>query len=212
MAGGKTTADNTGFLGTSYSLENDARFKQMLRDAREVISDFRIPFGLISRDFYRSELAIFKLKGPGQYPPFKNSIRSQYATDKYGQTYKISPKKQVDVTKSPYQLRKQKKYGFDYPLLVASGKLAASITKPNAPFSINQITPLSMLIGTSIPYGIYHQSDAARKKIPLRKFVFIGPEAPTFATSDQQGRLERWLGYVEDYAVKSFIKKGFARA
>lgn len=194
-------------FGTSYVIENDAKFKQTLKDAAEIISDFRVPFGLISRDFYRSEKAIFGLKGPGQYPVFKNSYRVQYEQDGVG-VKKLSAKKQFDVTKSPYQQRKLKKYGFDYPLLVASGRLAASITQPNASGSINLITPLSLVIGTSVEYGIYHQSDKPRSKIPQRKFVFIGPEAPAFATSEQQGRLERWLGYVEDYVIKSYIKKG----
>jgi phage gpG-like protein len=194
-------------LGTSYVLENDARFKQALKDASEVVSDLRIPFGLITRDFYKSERAIFGLKGPGQYPPFKNSHRVQYEQSGVG-VRQLPAKKQFDVTKSPYQQQKIKKWGFDYPLLKASGKLERSITTPNAEGSINIITPLSLVIGTSIPYGIYHQSDSPRSKIPLRKFVFIGPEAPRFATSEQVGRLQRWVGYIEDYCVKSYIKKG----
>jgi len=195
-------------LGTSYVLENDVRFKQMLTNAAKVVQDFRVPFGLISRDFYRSELAIFKLKGPGLYPPFKNSHRVQFETDTYGGVRRLAPKKQFDVSKSEYQQRKLKDRGFDYPLLVASGKLAASITKPNAPGSINIITPLSMVLGTSVSYGIYHQSDEPRHKMPLRKFIFIGPEAPQFANSDQQGRLERWLNYVNDYVLKTLNKEG----
>lgn len=194
----------------SYVLENDAAFKKMLVDAREVISDFRVPFGLISRDFYRSQRSIFKLKGPGQYPAFKNSVRASSLGGGTGQGSRR--RAEVDISKSPYQKRKLRKFGFDYPLLVATGKLAASVTTPNAPGSVNAITKLSFVVGTSIRYGIFHQSDQARSKIPLRKFVFIGPEAPRFATSDQQGRLQRWLGYIEDYAVKQFIKKGFAGA
>lgn len=176
-------------VGISYSLENDRLFKQTLRDASEVVSDLRIPFGLISRDFYKSERAIFGLKGPGLYPPFKGE------KDKDGLT--------------AYQKRKRKKFGFDYPLLVATGALAASITQPSARGSINIITPLSLTIGTSLPHGIYHQSDAPRSKIPLRKFVFIGPEATRFATSEQVGRLERWTKIIEDFVIKSYIKKGF---
>lgn len=191
-------------FSASYVLENDAAFSKTLSDASEVVSDLRVPFGLIGRDFYRSELAIFKLKGPGQYPAFKNSVRVAGPGAKPG-TFGAG----FDVEKSRYQQKKIKRYGFDYPLLVASGRLAASITQPNAPDSVYQVTKLSLTIGTTVPYGIYHQSDAPRKKIPLRKFVFIGPEAPQFATSDQMGRLERWTGYIEDYAVKSFIKKGF---
>lgn len=195
----------------SYVPENDARFRKMLSDASEVVQDFRLPFGLISRDFYKSERAVFQLKGPGQYPPFTSkgqTYRVQYKQDGVG-VKKLTPKQQYDLQKTPYQQRKLKKFGFDYPLLVATGKLAASITQPNAPGSVNVIGPLSMILGTTIKYGIYHQSDDPRKKIPLRKFVFIGPEAAQFATSDQMGRLERWLNYVNDYVVKALQQKGF---
>lgn len=191
-------------LGTSYVLENDVKFKATLMEASKAVSDLRIPFGLISRDFYRSELGIFKLKGPGQYPPFKNSVRASSLGG--GKGLGSKKRSQVDIEKSPYQKRKLRKYGFDYPLLVASGRLAASITQPNAPGSINIVTKSSLIIGTSVPYGIYHQSDAPRSKIPLRKFVFIGPEAPQFATSAQQGRLERWVGYINDYVTKQLNK------
>jgi hypothetical protein len=200
-------------ISASYVIENDVRFKQALAQAREVISDFRVPYGLISRDFYRSERAIFQLKGPGQYPAFKNSVRASSLGGGTGQGSRR--RSEVDISKSPYQKRKLRKFGFDYPLLVATGALAAAATQPNARGSINIITNLSLVLGVNsgqIPYAIYHQSDSPRSKIPLRKFWFIGPEAPRFATSDQVGRLQRWVGYIEDYAVKAFIKSGFTRA
>jgi hypothetical protein len=180
---------------TSYVVDNDRRFREALSEASKTVVDFRIPFGLISRDFYRSEQAIFKLKGPGLYPPFKKS------EEKFDpRTGRRIP---GDGAKSRYQLRKLKKYGFDYPLLVATGRLAASLLGPSNAGSINRITKLSLTIGTSVDYGIYHQSDEARKVIPLRKFIFIGPEAPRFANSDQQGRAERWFGYIRDHVVNT---------
>ena len=175
---------------TSYSVDNDKRFRNALKSASEFIEDFRIPFGQILRDFYRSEQAIFKLKGPGQYPPFKG--------------------KQGPDGKTGYQRRKIKKYGFDYPLLVASGRLAASLLGPSNPGSVANITKLSLIFGTSVEYLAYQQSDLPRSKIPLRKALFIGPEAPQFATSDQQGRLERWLGYIQDHVANVAIRSGLA--
>ncbi len=165
---------------TSYSVDNDNRFKSALARASEVSQDLRVPFGFILKDFYKSEQAIFSLKGPGQYPPFKGVIDPRTGMTKY-------------------QAAKKKKVGFDYPLLVRTGSLAASVLGPSNPGSVSLITKLSLIFGTSIPYGIYHQSDEPRSKIPLRKFLFIGPEAPQFATSDQQGRLQRWVGYIQDF-------------
>ena len=171
---------------TSYSIDSDKRFRNALAKASESVQDFRIPFGQILRDFYRSEQAIFKLKSPGLYPDYVGGKDSKYAA------------------------RKEKVRGFRYPLLVASGRLAASLLGPNNPGSISAIGKLSMYFGTSVEYGIYHQSDSPRSKIPLRKFLFIGPEAPRFATSLQMGRLERWLGYIQDHVANTAIKAGLA--
>ncbi len=172
---------------TSYTVDNDKRFRAAIERASQVSQDLRVPFGLILKDFYKSEQAIFKLKGPGQYPPFKGE-------------------KDPKTGHTKYQDRKLRKYGFDYPLLVATGRLAASLLGPNNPGSVSKITNLSLTFGTSVPYGIYHQSDDPRAKIPLRKFLFIGPEAPQFATSEQQGRLERWLGYIGDFIARETAK------
>ena len=171
---------------TSYSVDNDKKFRGALKKASEVSQDLRVPFGLILKDFYKSEQAIFKLKGPGKYPPFKGA-------------------KDVDG-KTRYQKAKVKAVGFDYPLLVRTGALSASVLGPNNRGSIANIAPLSLIFGTSIKYGIYHQSDDARSKIPLRKFLFIGPEAPTFATDEQQGRLRRWQGYIQDHIERAAKK------
>ncbi len=171
---------------TSYSVDNDRRFANALKRASQVVQDLRVPFGLILSDFYKSQQAIFKLQGPGQYPDFKNG----------GQN-------------SRYAQAKQKKVGFKYPLLVRSGSLSASLLGPNNRGSISLIGPLSLVIGTSIPYGIYHQSDQARAKIPLRKFLFIGPEAPRFATSEQAGRVQRWNNILNDFVLKKMKAQGF---
>lgn len=186
---------------TSYVLKNDQAFREKLAAVQAASNDLRVPFGLILHDFYRSERAIFNLKGPGQYPPFKNSVGVTSLGGKqnqYGRKRSFST-----LDESPYQRFKLKKYGFDYPLLKASGKLAASLLSPNADGSISKITPLSLVFGTSVAYAIYHQSDEPRKKIPLRKMLFIGPEAPQFATDDQMGRLQRWVGYLNDHLEKA---------
>ena len=177
---------------TSYIVDNDRRFRDAIKRAQETVGDLRVPFTLILADFYRSEQAIFKLKSKGQYPDF---------TEKG---------KEVG-TASRYAKLKQKEVGFAYPLLVRSGKLAASLLSAGTPDSIAYVSPTSLLIGTKVQYGIYHQSDDARKKIPLRKFLFIGPEASQFATSDMQGRPERWLNIMNDFVLKQIRLQGFAK-
>ncbi len=173
---------------TSYSVDNDNRFRNSIAQASALCADLRVPFGLISADFYKSQQAIFKLKSAGKYPPFQGAINR-----KTGHTQ--------------YQDAKIKKVGFDYPLLVRTGLLSNSVLGPSNQGSVHSITPLSLTIGTSIPYGIYHQSDKPRNKIPLRKFLFIGPEAPRFASSEQQGRAERWLGIMGSFIDKELKKR-----
>lgn len=166
---------------TSYSLENDRAFKAALKRASDTVQDLRIPFGLILSDFYKSQAAIFRLQGPGQYPDLSER----------------------------YKAAKIKKVGFAYPILVRTGALSNSLLGPNNRGAISKITKLSLTMGTSIKYGVYHQSDQARKKIPLRKFLFIGPEAKQFATSEQMGRLERWNNILNDFVLKQMRKEGF---
>ncbi len=189
---------------TSYVVDNDRRFRDAISRAQAATGDLRAPFGLILADFYRSEQAIFSLKGPGQYPPFKNSGEklTKKGRRKGGATFK-----QFENF-SPYQKMKLKKKGFDYPLLVFSGRLSASVLSKDAPGSVASIGPTQLIFGTTVSYGIYHQSDAARSKIPLRKFLFIGPEASQFATSAQMGRPERWMNILNDYVLKSVKASG----
>jgi phage gpG-like protein len=160
---------------TSYSVDNDRTFRRAIKAASEKISDLTIPLTLISQDWYRSERAIFKLKGPGQYPD-------------------LSP---------GYKAFKASKVGFVYPILKRTGRLAQSLTDPTSSKAINQIINKdTLIIGTKVKYGVFHQSDRPRRKIPLRKFLFIGPESG-FAMSPQKGRLQRWLGILSGFVDES---------
>jgi hypothetical protein len=52
----------------SYKIENDKAFFQALEDAKKKIGNLKVPLQLISKDFYKSQKAIFCLKKYGQYP------------------------------------------------------------------------------------------------------------------------------------------------
>jgi len=155
-------------LTTSYILENDAQFKRAIKDAGKRVSDLRFAFGEIARDWLKSNRTQFSLKGSGLYPP-------------------LSP---------AYAEQKAKKFP-GASILVATGRLRDSVTKASHPDNIVKVGRLSLVMGTRTPYGIFHQSDAPRSKIPLRKFLFIGPEAPQHARRADAGRLERWLSILD---------------
>lgn len=183
-----------GFI--SYSVVNDKAFADQLDRAFAVVDDLTVPFQLIAADFYRSEDAIFQLGGPGQYPPFKGSS-GKSTIGKNGKR-----RKYVATDRSAYQVRKLKKYGFDYPLLKASGELEASVTSPDAPGSLLIIGPHVLAIGTTLPYAIYPQSDEPRTTQPLRKFLFVGAESEWNVNSDQVGRLSRWNNIINTFILR----------
>lgn len=56
------------------------------------------------------------------------------------------------------------------PILVRTGNLRRSMTEEGAPGNINIIGKTGAVFGTSVPYGIYHDSDSPRTKIPRRNF------------------------------------------
>lgn len=186
-------ASPLGFV--SYSIANDKAFDAKLKEARQVTNNLRIPLEQISIDFYISQQAIFRLKSAGQYPDFKG---------------KRSPKTGLTA----YQSFKKKKYKFIYPLLKAKGKLEASVTGPKNPGSIFEITNTDITIGTSVKYGKYHQQDSGKgSKMPLRKFLFIGPESSPVADSPKgkfstRGRLDRWNKIMDRY-IRGKLGKTF---
>lgn len=156
---------------TSYEIENDREFKAALKAASEKVSDLRFAFKEIQRDWFKSNTTIFKLKGSGLYPPLSPAYKAQKA--------KTHP---------------------NAPIMVRSGRLRDSVSSSSGrgnQDSIIQIGKSFLILGTKVPYGIYHQSDAPRSKMPLRKFLFIGPEAPRTAPSRITGRQERFLKIIE---------------
>jgi len=156
---------------TEYIIENQQEFNQSIEDALRKVSDLRPAFSEIARDFYISERAIFKLKSRGAYPELAPST--------------IKTKEAV--------------FGTAYPILRASGDLERSITKQGANENITLIGKRFLVLGTSVPYGIYHQLGLG---VPARPFVFVGPETSKFALKDrngQGGRLTRWLNILEEH-------------
>jgi phage gpG-like protein len=174
----------------SYSVDNDMKFRKAVAAARDAVKDLTIPLTLIAKDFFKSERAIFQLSGPGLYPDL--STKPFFAFWEQGELRREYP--------GGYKEYKQAKAGFVYPILKLSGALERSLTDPTDSNAVNFIVNKNTLIvGTRLQYAIYHQSDAPRTKIPLRKMLFVGPEAPRWAVGDQVGRLERWLGILNGF-------------
>ena len=157
----------------TYKVDNDKRFAQALDRARAAMSDLTIPLTLISKDFYRSERAIFQLKSPGQYEDLKPSTK-------------------IDKQRRGFSI---------YPILKRTGRLEKSLTSPADSEAVNQIAnKRTLVIGTQVPYAGFLQDGT--RNMPARPHLFIGPEAPRFAVSETAGRPERWLNILNEFVLK----------
>jgi len=159
----------------SFILENDRKIQEKFTELATKVSDLRIPFGLIANNFYQGNKKIFTLKGPGRYEDLADSTKKQ----------------------------KQSEVGFIYPILKRTGRLSRSLTSKNDSGAEFFVGRKSMILGTKVPYLIYHQSDKPRKKIPQRKALFIdggGEEVARDAIIS--GRLQAWTNIVDDYIAQ----------
>jgi phage gpG-like protein len=68
----------------------------------------------------------------------------------------------------PYATAKRKKWG-DVPILQASGRFYRSMTSRSSSDSVFQTAPQELTIGSTVPYGRYHQRGTGR--MPSRKAV-----------------------------------------
>ncbi len=111
---------------TSYSVDPEKKFREDLERAKAQASDLREPLGAISKDFFKSQGAVWKRKGPGDYPDLSDA----------------------------YKKLKQKRYGFLYPILEARGLLKRSMTDPRDENAVSDIVNGdTLLVGTRLPYA-----------------------------------------------------------
>lgn len=175
----------------SFIPKNDEVFRRGLKRLAATTDDFRIPFGLIGRHWYKGNKKIFALKSAGLYPDFGGFEPNKTTTLK-GRTVS---------RRVAAKFRKLKKYGFVFPLLKASGATEKSLTSKSGSGAVFFAGRQSLIMGTSIPYVKFHQSDRKpRLQLPQRKVIFIsGGPAEKAKDSLVSGRLEAWLNIINDH-------------
>jgi len=173
-----------------FSIENEKAFKEELDKLAKVSNDFRIPFRIISSDFYRSQRKIFLLKSEGLYPPlggFNPNSPSGFGTQ---------------TKRQRAEALKERKTGHAWaPILFGkTGDLRDSTLSRTHRYSRYYLGRQELEIGTSVPYGKYHQSDMPRSVIPQRKFIFIdGPPSDKSQDSSINGRRQRWIDIIDSH-------------
>jgi len=175
-----------------WTISNIKEFDAAIERLGAATNDFRIPFRLIASDFYRSQRKLFKLQSEGLYNPLGGFGYNKIAAN--GLTRRQNAEN-----------RKEKETGHPWnPILFGkTGDLRDSTLSKSHRYSLFHLGKQNMEIGTTVPYGKYHQSNGARSKIPQRQFVFIdGGPADRSQDSSINGRRERWLNIMNDHVIQ----------
>lgn len=168
-------------------VDPDGRLKNAVKDAIAKVGDLTIPLKSITRSWFRSNVAIFKLEGKGKYTDFVGK------RDGNGMTAHMRRKEKYAIQRSPY------------PILKFTGRLESSLTQAGSSDAISSIIGKNALIlGTAVPYGIYHQSAAPRSKLPFRPFIFLGAEQT--APTPLHNRRENWIKILTDHVEQVATK------
>ena len=166
-------------ISAKYDKDSYTKFMQALKAASAKTKNLRIPLQEIADRFLESRNFIFdrSRRGPGRYKDLR------------GWTKHL----------------KAKEVNFVYPILLRTGRLAASLTRSGGE-NIKEVGAKTLVIGTSVPYASKHQE--GKGKLPKRPFLFWGPESPLFATSAMTTKLSKSIAstlfiYIEREMGKS---------
>jgi phage gpG-like protein len=174
---------------------NSEQYDKAVQEALKNVKTLKPVFIQIAREFYKTNRAIFTLQSAGKYPDFKLSDESRRL--KNGMT--------------PYQNWKNKRVGGrGYPLLRLTGRLEKSITQQGGE-AITEIGDKSVVIGTTVPYGVFHQQPNGRGKgiIPYRPFLFLDPATTAVAPDGSLSRRsEAWVRMINQYVARSMKAMG----
>lgn len=169
MAGGPKS-----LISLSLSVEGVPVVSRTLSLSRAAVRDLRPAWQDIAEDFWKGEAAVFRRQG---------------AVEGYSRWQALSP---------TYKDRKVAR-GYSSKILIASGALMASVTRPNALGSVFVAKKQSFRIGTKIPYAIYHQSRRPRRMgsdgkpiLPRRDFIRV--------TERQK---KRWVKYIQAFVART---------
>ena len=169
---------------------NSEQYDEAVKEALKNVKSLKPVFIQIAREFYKTNRAIFTLKSAGKYTDFKGKLGRDGMT--------------------PYQRFKNRVIGNrGYPLLKLTGRLEESITVRGSAEAVEEMSDSSLVIGTRVPYGIYHQSEMARSKIPYRPFLFLDPATTAVAPDGSLSRRsEAWVRMINQYVMRSMKVMG----
>tara|TARA_R100000781_G_scaffold114720_1_gene86324 strand:- start:5734 stop:6261 length:528 start_codon:yes stop_codon:yes gene_type:complete len=165
-----------------FRVDPKGSFRKALLRAGKKVDNLKTPFKLITMSFYKTNMALFPEEGTNGPDVF------------------------TDLSEN-YKRHKDKKFGFIYPILRASGDLMNSLTKPEDQNTVaTVINKKTLLLGTKIPYAGYLQFGT--KVMPARPYLVVGTERGLWAKNEHiQRRKRAWMEILEKYCVDSLKKR-----
>jgi len=162
-------------VAPKYEVDPGDRLAKAIKDASRKVEDLSEPLARISQSWFKGNASIFKVTASsGKYADYKNGGAN-----------------------SPYAKAKKRNYEFIYPMLMASGKLAKSLTDPDDEFAYNKVVNKNeLIVGTTVtnednvPYPFYLHHGLGNVAA-ARPVVLFGTEQ--VAPSDMNKRVERWV-------------------
>jgi phage gpG-like protein len=151
----------------------------------------RIELSAFGDDVFSRELLRFSDRAEDMRPAFAlihNSFlgveRRQFSTE--GTAYSGGWAPLAESTR-----HYKERHGLDPRILHATLALRDSLTSPNNAGHIYQVTRDSMFVGSSVPYGVFHQSRAPRTRLPRRPPVQLSEDVK-----------KRWVKIIQSYLVR----------
>lgn len=138
-----------GLVKIRFEVANEVQFSRAFEEANSSYMNFEKPFGLMAEDFFQTMSTIFSAEGS-----FEG--RSRWAA------------------LSPAYARWKARHFPGKKILELNGRLKNSLVTKGGPDNVLEITPDTLVVGTTVPYAIYHQTGTP--KMPMRKIIELTNE------------------------------------
>lgn len=155
---------------TSYDVDQDKRFADLLKRIEEGGANQRIVMGEAARIIKKFARKNFILKGSGQYPP----LSKRYAARKLAKFGKL-----------PILVGGGANEGRLRDSVISGGERATHVD------SILEIGDASLILGTRVPYASYNQEGT--RYIPARMFLFLDEPTIDLILAQAEAHLGRVL-------------------
>lgn len=150
-------------IKVDFDTKDINKLELSLSELAQRANDLTVPFRLIAFDFYRSNPGLIFSLRPGRYEDLKESTKKA----------------------------KRSKYGSEYPVLVASGRLKNALSIQGSSDNVTIIRPRYLEMGSDLEY-LTHLQRGTRT---------MAARPPILINIDR--RIFRWVHTINNYIMKN---------